>query len=622
MRHALLLFLLILLAGACRHPHYDGRLDSIITMIPESPFEASDSLDALPTPTSHEDSLRYRLVRTMVQSHLEPYQDTVREWLDEVIRTTAGSGKKDRFIAGVAHLYKGMTYHNCQQEDSALKEYMTAQTLLSDTDHKHWLGLTLREKGNCLNNLHDGPGALRALQDADSIFTLAGDTRRSLDCRIRMGDALYLGADYSSAEKLLKEVHAAATEREDTFLMHESLRALAFTETFLTEYEEVIDIYDKIMELGYQPLQDTDWEKLGYAYLETGDLEMARQCLNEIEGSAYGLQASLYAAERNYQKASEAYEELIGNINSARDHDSAQPQTVILTDHYEAEQRLKNELLASERRSSLLGWASAVLLLAVVILTVLYFRRKAREEAALKERVVDDMQSVLEKTYRQLDENKTLLAETRQQLDNKSQQIIEHEKTEREYRKKEIEYRKEIEASRALIAEKEKETQKQAAEKEEELDLRVQWLTHTYDLFKEYFGEYNKKKNDEDKVKNRLYSKMLARVKELKGNKHLLQEMEGILNNHGADLIATLRLEHPKMSETDIKIVILSIFGFTADTIAYLLGIDRMKVYNRNKALKKVLLPSSTPNSKRLHTLLWPGRSGKEGEETVEEEEK
>lgn len=92
-----------------------------------------------------------------------------------------------------------------------------------------------------------------------------------------------------------------------------------------------------------------------------------------------------------------------------------------------------------------------------------------------------------------------------------------------------------------------------------------------------------------DKLQKKVINEVQDIIAELRNDAEAHAEFEAYLNTHHNAIMSRFRASHPAMQEKDFRLYAYLVAGFSATTIAVLLGKEKSIVYNRISRLKKVL---------------------------------
>lgn len=92
-----------------------------------------------------------------------------------------------------------------------------------------------------------------------------------------------------------------------------------------------------------------------------------------------------------------------------------------------------------------------------------------------------------------------------------------------------------------------------------------------------------------DKLQKKVISEVSDIISELRKDSEAQQELEAYLDAQHNGIMRRFRIDHSTMKENDFRLYSYLVAGFSATTIAVLLGKDKSIVYNRISRLKKAI---------------------------------
>ena len=108
---------------------------------------------------------------------------------------------------------------------------------------------------------------------------------------------------------------------------------------------------------------------------------------------------------------------------------------------------------------------------------------------------------------------------------------------------------------------------------------------------------------DRTDAEKKMYSRVVAMINEIRGDKSSIGELESILDKDLDGLMTALRSEI-KAKEVDYSIYAYSIIGFDATTISNLLDLSVNQVYIRKSRIKRQIENSDSENKTRFLEML------------------
>ncbi|MBP3670973.1 MAG: hypothetical protein J6J06_03295 [Bacteroidaceae bacterium] len=92
-----------------------------------------------------------------------------------------------------------------------------------------------------------------------------------------------------------------------------------------------------------------------------------------------------------------------------------------------------------------------------------------------------------------------------------------------------------------------------------------------------------------DKLQKRVIEEVAQIIDELRNDQETQAQLEAMLDAQQDNIMQRFRAQHPQLKEKDFRLYSYLTAGFSATTIAVLLGQEKSVVYNRISRLKKII---------------------------------
>lgn len=92
-----------------------------------------------------------------------------------------------------------------------------------------------------------------------------------------------------------------------------------------------------------------------------------------------------------------------------------------------------------------------------------------------------------------------------------------------------------------------------------------------------------------DKLQKRVIEEVTQIIDELRNDQEAQAQLEAMLDAQQGNIMQRFRTQHPELKEKDYRLYSYLTAGFSATTIAVLLGQEKSVVYNRISRLKKII---------------------------------
>lgn len=444
-----------------------------------------------------------------------------------------------------AYYYLGLAYYYQQDYDKAILEFTKAEKAAEVSDSLYW-GMTKSIQGHSYYETHNDVEALSYFLKASDIYTGLSENDKANSVKSKIIDI------YISQFRYEKAAEALLTLLEDYSLDEQvklySLSSYAYLNMIMPDRNpaRAIDIYDKLVN-DCEIMSKQDFWAYSFALNLVGRTEEAQLIVDELSiidtsSAAYYWQYLIAKYDNDYKQALTYLEE--SNIKSNDVIISALNQSLSLAqrDFYQSE----SELADYKAKSRTYALAS-VIIICLLILALGYFAitRYVRKQRDEKDRYINYADEVSRQLKALQTESEAMPALKRKYVEL---------------------YKEKFESLRQLC--------------------------DNYLLYQ-----------DRTDAEKKMYSRVVAMINEIRGDKNCIGELESILDKDLDGLMTALRSEI-KAKNVDYAIYAYCIIGFDATTISNLLDLSVNQVYIRKSRIKHQIENSDSENKARFLEML------------------
>ena len=447
-----------------------------------------------------------------------------------------------------AYYYHGLAYYYQQDYDRAILEFTKAEKAAEVSDSLYW-GMTRSFQADVYNRTYNDIEEIKCLLDAKKIYSELYDNYKVQTVNLRLAKAYSNSFEYQKSDSLFRDL--INSQDADSLIYIYALNGYAFLKATQSDLQSdvihAVNIFDQVVADNSDCMTTQDYWAYAYALNVTGRSKESAEMVNQLisidttSSTPYWLYR-IAKYNNNLREALKYLEE-----SNSRDSDIEtdilnQAIALVQRDYYESESELA-EYKAKGRTFALIS----VIIIFVLILVLGYF---------------------------------TVSRYVRKQNDDKDRYISYADEVSRQLKALQTE-------ADAMPALKRKYIE---LYKEKFESLRV--LCDNYLLYQ-----------DRTDAEKKMYSRVVAMINEVRGDKNCIGELESILDKDLDGLMTALRSEI-KAKEVDYSIYAYSIIGFDATTISNLLDLSINQVYIRKSRIKRHIENSDSENKARFLEML------------------
>lgn len=471
------------------------------------------------------------------------------------------SRENDEFHTMMSHYYVGRSIFLSGNQPRAIESFSYALDIAREMNDPFWIGLCSRNLSDIYNDTYNGKEALDYAKESYDNFKLTGRKDFIHYAMTDYARALIRCCRYEEAVDILKNVLDSAKIYADEPLDIFTHRLLGTAFLGEDSISQAIESFNKVC--GSPKANFLDSVLLGKAYVKNKNIEKARDILNKIEQKndlhLWSLKYNYYKATGDYQKALlafEKYDSISIEIFTEKANSSVTKSVISLYDYANKRRIVEAENQMLIRTQSLIISIGIILIISLVSYIIIHNKNLHIRKSEV----------IIEDQKEKLTEAETIAAE-------KENETME---TRRLLQAQEAEY---LESRKALenISSDLRNTKK---------SVRTLLSTH-YSLIDDICRKYQEKSklSGSFSVDTKDLEKFICG---LKNNEKLLKDLEDFVNQHYDNIMSDLRMEIRRMKESDYRLVLFTILGFSHSSIAYLLDVsDVNKIYERKRRIKE-----------------------------------
>lgn len=513
------LFALLLLTGCATDPATE-TLDRAETLMDLHPDSALALLDTLPSPASAKENARYALLYS--QALDKNYIDVADDSLILIaVNHYENSGDLHRLM--LSYYYHARVLYNKKSFPRSLLVHHKSLKYAEQLGDDFWCGRNADQISTIYYNFNHNSDAFHYAQLAHDYIKKSGRQPFLNHAIFELSHAYYEQGKYDEALPLAKNALDSALKYNDEELYINAKIIIADCHYSFQQYDEMIDDYNEILKLTYQP----DYVGLlGMAYLKNGNLQKLNELqFDTIQSSAprfLSFKSEIYKRKKDYKEALSIIESLMVCNDSTLVNSLNQNFSSVMADYYSLDNKIKELELTNLKMTYILTITLIIIILSCIILVVI---------------------KMVNRKNRIIERNVNLAQNFRKILNIKEA--------------------------------------KSKQDQEKILDL----LTTKFEIIDSLCASYYEnsatksiKRKISDEVENIIHDLM---------SEERLSELEISLNINDSNIIASLRNDLPNLKEVDYHLFIYSAFGFSNSAIALFLKEDKIEsIYNRKARLK------------------------------------
>ena len=546
MRQSVFIFLSFILLS-CRSYDVNRTLqdiDSYIMTRPDSALTVLEGMDRDALRTECQKA-HHALLHAMAldKSFIDVKEDSIAS-----VAVNYYSKKGPMKYRARAYYYLGLSYYYKQDYDRAILEFTKAEKAAEVSDSLYW-GMTRSFQADVYNRTYNDVEEIKCLLDAKRIYTELYDEYKVQTVNLRLAKAYSNSFEYQLSDSLFKSL--INSEDTDSLINIYALNGHAFLKATQSDIQSDIlssaNIYDKTVADNPDCMTTQDYWAYAYALNVIGRSDESYELVNQLisidtsSSTPYWLyRISKY--NNNESKALKYLEESNSKDSDVITDILNQALASVQRDFYESESE-HAEYKAKSRTYALIS----VVIIFFLLLSLGYFvfssyLKKQKDE---KDRYINYAEEVSRQLKALQREADAMPALKRKYIDL---------------------YKEKFESLRLLC--------------------------DNYLLYQ-----------DRTDAEKKMYSRVVAMINEIRGDKSSIGELESILDKDLDGLMTVLRSEI-KAKEVDYSIYAYCAIGFDATTISNLLDLSVNQVYIRKSRIKRQIENSDSADKVRFLEML------------------
>lgn len=529
----IVIFILAIVVAACG-AETDRRLakaEDIMADAPDSALVILQSIRPSDLRSEHSRALHSLLITQARSKNFIPIPS------DSLIRQTADyfDGTSDTRHRMLAHYYLGDVRLELKSYAPALTAHFEALDLARELDDKFYIAMAARGISQIYHHNYLNTEELEFAKIAYENFLLAGKRPFTDDGLYFLANAYHNNGDYQNSIRLSHQLLDTISKTNDTFWKPQTLRLLGLSHFAINDFHESEKYYRLVCE--FPDANHSDSTYLGVSLIRLGNIREASEIMQSLpttnSNQDHWLRYNVYFAIDSTAKALEMMKALNSDIDSVLRSICKQNLSGSLIDYKENREAIAK---ANLKFSQAVMWCvilgSAFIILLIIHLSI---RHSHRQQELIRHNI--DTGNELRAIIKNLQDSESDLKEN----DKNSKSIIS-----------------------SLLA-----------ERFNDIDAICQKLI-----------EHNSTKS-----RKKASQEIEAFIREYLENPQKNAWLEEYANKHFNGIMTKLKLDFPKLIETDRLFILYSRLGFSTNTIAFLLRDERITTtYDRRKRIKRKFL--------------------------------
>lgn len=534
---------MLLLLAACTGGGEGGRaLLRAEALMEQHPDSALAILDSISPSSLTSDASRAKYALLLTQAQTKTYQTVLNDSLISIALNYYADSSDSRDKM-LSHYYYGQVKFNSGDYAACILHLFKALEEAEKLHDSFWLGMINRMLSDSYMETYSNAEELVYAKRELEHFS-ASRRQPHIDYALNDLASAYCDAGkYDSAVIVSNQAIDSAIAHGDPYLLSGARRNKGLSFYAQGTYPLAAEVYDSILASGYANSRDSAYR--GLIYLETGHLSEARSMLSADEDPSNFpltyLRVKIYKAEDSIAAALRLREQ----FDSDADKRLKQRMSTDITSSLVTQLSLDKQVseTRSRAKSVFILSASALILMLAVVLIVL-FRNYRRQQLA------------------RMEQNIQLAHQLEEMLDSRNSDFT-------------------------------------------EARLTIQQLLSTkYELLDRLC--YQMAEGAQSAAAGKKISDIVNSViKQFSQNPKTITELEALIDKHYDNLFSDFRTALPVLKDSDYKLYLFSILGFSSASIAVLLSEKKVSnIYNQKRHLKdKIKLLGDDSASKFLKYL-------------------
>lgn len=435
--------------------------------------------------------------------------------------------KRDPLHYAMSRYYLGLVYFHSGSHARSLVTLLGAHDAAKEAGSDFWAAMTARGIADNYCRMLNAPEEKKYRYVSYDYFEKSGHRLHALYEMLDLGIGLHNHEEYDKATGVFRQVRDSAEISGNASLESEVLRCLGRSLYASGKYRESIEVY-RLLDTKYE-LDERDVAFMGLGYANEGDLSAAQRVADEFSKNGECdplLAVRIYSMVGDTVKAYEALEKLYYDTEKLLSKVTSQNISGSITDYYSKDKELREAEFQKTRLRSGLMVACALLVCVALGAYIIIYRK--RKEEKLSHALM--MAQELKDAYFSKEEECSVAQDTIRRL-----------------------------------------------------------MQSRYDVFDNFCKAYF-----ESRTGDIPYAKLTRvindMVRSLREGTEEYDKLERYANDNFDGVMEKLKTDLPNLKKADCSLFLFSVFGFSINTIAAILGEDRVTtVYDRKKRLKRKL---------------------------------
>lgn len=507
-----------------------------------------------------------------------------------------------------AYYQKGMIESNAKEYSDALLSMMIAEETATAVKDTLLLALIHRSMGDAFENMRSYRISIDYYQKSYDEFRAVNDSVYTLFALYDLARAYHNATEYQVA---IDTANVLLTKAEDIgsiqFIPY-CLDLLGDCYQSLHANKDAISILTRLHKDYPKEMKPSNWDRLGLAYLNSGDLKKAQECedsLKAVSDEQWWLSYRIADAKGDYPKALALLEVEYHDENKIfLDWISRRSEKGLL-DQY----ALLKESSDREKRDNRMRLILIIIIGGLLsVIAFMLFKRLRGKNVKLQItnrdllRRKNELQDRENELLGQLRKNESVITGLKKRINKQEEEIFElHAKInvfnheiaflQDNIAERDVQHQKlkgELDALDSLLAVREKAISEVREKLRRAVSSGYGYLDSILKVYYDAGATEAAKKDVMDSV-----SSLLRDIRE---EKRIVREFEESVDSFLDNLITNLRRDFPKMKDYYYEMYLLLVLGFTPKAVSAFQGIGVETFYNRKASLIRKLKGHPTPS--------------------------
>lgn len=595
----ILVILSFLFLSGCNSPSPVGkRLAAIESRIQENPDSCYEALGAMESPEQLSSSERalYALLFSQAKDKVYDYTDN-----DSLIRIAVDyySSQKDPKRYMLSQYYWGRVQYHAKEYSLGLVSFFKALEAAGKLQDNYWQSLCCRGIADIYGETGDGHEDVDYSKKEYDYIRLTGKQPYINYAINDLAEAHFSVEDYDKTIGLSTQLLDSAEKYDDSYLYVLCHRNIGLSQIAEKNDSSAYYHFEKVCNTDYAQTLDSIY--LAIAMTGVGMTSEAKEMLRHFPED----QKMVYLLKYNLALKNEDPVDALNNLRKLNrlnnEYNWERIRMNINSDllgYYES-QRVIDGIRSEKLKAVIIAVVAIVVLVLTVFIAIAVFyrkRSKARIERSLAyaEQLRDDLRRMELSQNQAYDEIKikestynSTIVEYRRRLGQLTEKYHEAKAQVNLSLTKESDMLEEIEILRKRIESVENDYKEiKSLYKDSSMAIR-DLFSSKYELL-DKFSRMAYEAPDTASANKKIARMATEMLETISSDSDKMKKMEDYVNMHYGGIVSKLRDDVPKLSDTDIRIFVFHCLGFSMNSIALFLKVDKVtSVYDRKKRLKK-----------------------------------